>query len=307
MKLLDICRKAGIECPEHLSDIDIKGITSRSNEVKVNYAFVCLEGTKTDGHSFAEDAIVRGASVVVIEKEEYKSDKALLVEDTRAALSLMMNAFCGSPTEKMQFIAVTGTNGKTSVSAMIKNIFDKVNISCELIGTLNCSSFSPNVLGSQMNLTTPDPEELYPMLQRMSAAGVRIVVMEASSHALSLKKLEPITFEIAIFTNLTEDHLDFHKTMEDYFSAKLELFKRCRKGIINIDDEYGKRLTKIVLCDIKTCSIEKLADYFADNVDSLDEKGSKYELVSKKTSFDMLCRIGCNNRQYIKFYFILFE
>lgn len=184
MKLLDICRSANIDCPQKLQNLEIEGITSDSRKVKKNYLFVCLAGTKQNGHHYIDAAILNGAVAAVIENSAFQSDKTILVDDTRASLAILMNVFCGEPTKKLRFIGITGTNGKTSVSVMIKNIFDTLHSPCEVIGTLNCSSFLKSNDDSLPNFTTPDPEELYPMLQRISGAGVEWVVMETSSHAL---------------------------------------------------------------------------------------------------------------------------
>jgi len=291
MKLLDICRKAKAQCPEHLSMLDIEGITSRSFEVKKNYLFVCLKGTKNDGHRYIGEAMERGAVAVVVEDENYVCDRSIKVESTREALAKMMNAFCGEPTKELKFIGVTGTNGKTSVSVMIKNIIETSHIRCELIGTLNCSSFSYKAESSEANFTTPDPEELYPMLRRMSDAGVELVVMEASSHALKQKKLDPIFFDIGIFTNLTEDHLDFHSDMEDYFDSKLELFKKCRVGIINIDSDYGRKMAALAPCRVKSCSMSENADYLASDMVYFGENGSEFKILSENDELKIRCNI----------------
>ena len=291
MKLRDICRRAGIKCPKALFELEITGITSNSKRVDVGNLFFCLSGTKNDGHHFVEEALKLGAASVVIEKEEFLCEKAVLVEDTRVALAKMMNIFCGEPTKRLKFIGITGTNGKTSVSVMIKNVFDTLQTPCEVIGTLNCSSFSEKSNDPQANVTTPDPEELYPMLRRMSDAGIRVVVMEASSHALKLKKLAPIDFEIGIFTNLTEDHLDFHKDMEDYFKSKLCLFDKCKLGIINVDDEYGMRIKNLAPCKIKTCSTEQDADFSVMDIKDLCEKGTRYTLKHENDGFEVECKV----------------
>ena len=291
MKLFDICQKANVNCPQYLKDLEVEGITSNSQKVKQNYLFVCLKGTKSDGHLYIDEAFENGALAVIVEDENYSCERSILVDSTREALANMMNVFCGEPTKKLKFIGVTGTNGKTSVSVMIKNIFDTIHIPCELIGTLNSSSFSEKPKISQANFTTPDPEELYPMLQRISGADVRYVVMEVSSHALKLKKLAPINFEIGIFTNLTEDHLDFHKSMEDYFKSKLCLFDKCKLGIINIDDCYGKQITSVTKCKIKTCSIEQNADYLAFDIENHLESGFEYKIKTQQDVVSMKCNI----------------
>ncbi len=291
MKLLDICQKIEITCPKHLESIEILGITSNSKRVREGYIFVCLDGTKSDGHRYINDALLHGACAVVIEKEQFACQCSVLVSDTRAALAKMMNVFCGEPTKKLKFIAVTGTNGKTSVSVMIKNIFDKANIPCEVIGTIHNSSFLEKNDDLTANFTTPDPEELYPMLQRISGDGIEAVVMEASSHALKLKKLEPIEFEIAVFTNLSEDHLDFHLTMEDYFKSKLTLFDKCKRGIINIDDEYGKLILKASSCAHSTCSIKRRANYSAVDIKHQGERGVKYTIKTFDKEFEIFSKI----------------
>ncbi len=290
MRLLDICQKTNIDCPKHLEGIEVLGITSNSKRVREGYVFVCLCGSKNDGHGYINEALMNGACAVIIEKEIFSCHCSILVNDTRSALAKMMNAFCGEPTKDLRFIAVTGTNGKTSVSVMIKNIFDKANIPCEVIGTIHNSSFLENDDDVTSNFTTPDPEELYPQLRRILGAGKRIVIMEASSHALKLKKLEPIEFEIGIFTNLTEDHLDFHLTMEDYFKSKLTLFDKCKRGIINIDDEYGKLIVKSSSCAHTTCSLKQLANYRACDLDYQGERGVKYKIKTFDNSFDIFCK-----------------
>lgn len=291
MKFLELCNRVGAECPSHLESLDVRGVSSRTSEIEDGYVFVCLKGTKNDGHNYLKTAFDKGAVVAVIENDKFSNDNTILVDDARRMLSHMMNVICGEPTKYLRFIAVTGTNGKTSVSAMIKNIFDTLHIPCELIGTLNSSSFYVKSELSQANLTTPDPEELYPMLQRISGAGGRFVVMEASSHALKLKKLDPIRFDVGIFTNLSEDHLDFHKTMEDYFNSKLELFNRCRIGIINIDDEYGEKIVELASCPTKTCSMTKKSDYFVQNIRYLEDNKSRFSIVSNEGTDEMLCNI----------------
>ena len=203
----------------------------------------------------------------------------------------MMNVFCGEPTNKLRFIGITGTNGKTSVAAMLKNILDKTNHPSEVIGTLNCSSFSIANGDFKTNFTTPDPEELYPMLQRIADGGIEFVVMEASSHALKLKKLAPINFEVGIFTNLTEDHLDFHLNMEDYFNSKLHLFEKCKIGIINIDDKYGQRIISLAPCKIKTCSIEHKSDFLAQSIQSFGEIGTRYKIKTNNRLIDVFCGV----------------
>jgi UDP-N-acetylmuramoyl-L-alanyl-D-glutamate--2,6-diaminopimelate ligase len=203
----------------------------------------------------------------------------------------MMNVFCDEPTKDLRFIGVTGTNGKTSVAAMLKNIFDEIKHPSEVIGTLNCSSFRNVPSDSTANFTTPDPEELFPLLRRMRDGGVKTVIMEASSHALKLQKLAPITFEVGIFTNLTEDHLDFHSDMEDYLNSKLCLFYKSRLGIINTDDEYGKRIASLSPCEIMTCSMEQEADFSAFLLEPFGAAGTRYKIRTANEIFEIFCSV----------------
>ncbi len=290
MKLSELCRKTNIKCPDHLRDVEIKGITSNSKKVTEGTLFVCLSGQKHDGHRYIDEAFINGAAAVIVENERYMCSGSLAVKSTREALARLMDVFCGEPSKKLTLIAVTGTNGKTSVSVMIKHIFETKKIPCEVIGTLNCSSFSPKSDDTLASFTTPDPEELYPMLRRISDAGVRYVVMETSSHALKLHKLAPLKFEAAIFTNLTEDHLDFHSDMEDYFRSKLSVFDQTRLGIINIDDAYGKRAISLLPCSVMTCSQNGSADFEAVNKTTLADGSTEYELRYK----DMRSKIRCS-------------
>lgn len=280
-----------MECPEYLADIEISGISCDSRRVKKDYLFICLVGDKDDGHHHIDEAFINGASAVVVENEMYLSDKAVLVEGTRTAYAKMMNSFCGNPAQKLKFIGITGTNGKTSVSVMLEHILNNANIPCEVIGTLNSSSLSDGAHNLTANFTTPDPEELYPMLQRILASGIEYVVMEVSSHALKYDKLAPINFEIGVFTNLTEDHLDFHGTMEDYFKSKKRLFDMCSLGIINVDDEYGKRIARLAPCEIKTCSSEQSADYSYDIIEDLGENGTKYRIGTSESELLINCSV----------------
>ncbi len=263
MRLRDICGKCNIFCPDELGNTEITGISADSRRVREGYAFVCISGEKHDGNSYIDKAILHGARIIVSERDDIAPNITLKVDNARRTLAEMMNVLCGSPAERMKFIAVTGTNGKTSVSHILKHIFDTLHIPSELVGTLNSSSFSAKRPLGEANFTTPHPEELYPMLRRMADAGVELVIMEASSHALAQERLAPIKFEAGAFTNLSEDHLDYHGTMENYFAAKLSLFEKCKLGVINTDGEYGERMAREAECRTITCSTHKAADYTA--------------------------------------------
>jgi UDP-N-acetylmuramoyl-L-alanyl-D-glutamate--2,6-diaminopimelate ligase len=229
---------------------------------------------------------------VVIEREVpvMKGSGAIFirVSDTRRALARLCNAFWGDPAHDMRLVAVTGTNGKTSVSTMLKAIFDAAMIPCGLIGTVRCVC-RDRVLpirsaNANANMTTPDPAELYHMLAVMREEGVEVVVMETTSHALALRKLDPLHFDAAIFTNLTPEHLDFHGDMNHYFAAKASLFPKSSLAILNADDASAKRL--IPLCGgrvVRTSTGGHDAEYTASDVHFEGVAGVNYTLSSPKT------------------------
>ena len=296
MTLLTLCEQIGAKCPRHLEEQEVRGITSSSKKVKDGYVFVCIEGTHIDGHLYIGEALERGALAVVVEKKEYLNGQAIFSPNSRKTLSYMLDAFYSFPSKKMKFIGVTGTNGKTSVSVMLKNILDSADIPCGLIGTVKCSSLGVEIEkhpdNPLSNMTTPDPEELYPMLASMACDGVRYVIMEATSHALFLEKLAPIEFDVGIFTNLTQDHLDFHPSMDEYFKAKLKLFEQSRVGIVNIDDAFGEKIKELAPCTVKTCSARgKNCDYGAENIKNMSVSGVEYTLESADGSFPLYCSV----------------
>lgn len=298
MKLETLCSLAGLETPAdtRMAACNISAITIDSRAVVPGCMFVCIQGTRADGHAFIEEALHRGAAAVVTEREVpvMKGSGAVFirVKNSRAALARLYDAWYGHPAKHMRLIAVTGTNGKTSVSTMLKAIFDAAMIPCGLIGTVRCvcrdrvldiRSSDPDA-----NMTTPDPAELYHMLSVMVDEGVEVVIMEATSHALTLHKLEPLCFEAAIFTNLTPEHLDFHKTMQAYFEAKASLFERCALAILNADDAASEEL--LSRCRgrvVRTSTGAHEVDYVAADVDFRGVNGVSYTLRSKRACVKM--------------------
>lgn len=283
MTLLSLCEQAGLSCPDELCEQEVRGITSNSKKVKCGYVFVCIRGGHVDGHLYIGEAIKNGAIAAVVENGAYGGKDRIVCESSRRALSVMLDAFCGQPSKKMRFIGITGTNGKTSVSVMLKAILDNAKIPNGLIGTIKCSSIDreleKNPDDPLANMTTPDPEELYPMLADMARDNVRYVIMEATSHALSLEKLAPIRFDVAVFTNLTQDHLDFHSSMEEYFRSKAALFDKAELGVINVDDSFGARLFADKRCKQLSCSeLDRSSDLFADGVRYAGVDGVGYTL-----------------------------
>lgn len=291
MKLETLCFLAGLETlpSTRMAACDISAITIDSRAVVPGCIFVCISGTKADGHAFIEEALQKGAAAVVIEREVPVMKKSgaifIRVANSRRALARLCNAWYGCPAKGMRLIAVTGTNGKTSVSTMLKAMFDAAMIPCGLIGTVGCvcRDRTLNIRSScpEANMTTPDPNELYHMLSVMAAEGVEVVIMEATSHALALDKLDPLSFDAAVFTNLTPEHLDFHKDMESYFAAKAKLFSKTRLAILNADDAATPRLAQLSTGRvIRTSTGAHDVDYVAADVAFFGADGVSYTLCS---------------------------
>ena len=273
----------GLECPEGLFGVDVACVTTHSKEVIENSIFICIKGKHDDGHSYVQEAIDAGAKIIVAEnvRNECVGGAALLyAKNTRRVASLLYNLWYNDPVSKMKFIGVTGTNGKTSVACMLLEILEAAGHKTGFIGTVGCLSVGRRTVKIDGNMTTPDPQTLYRVLKEMSDDGVEYVVMEVSSHALVQCRTDPICFDVAIFTNLSEEHLDFHSDMEDYYRAKEKLFLQTKSAVVNIDSEAGKRLygfleERGILK--KSCS-RNVGDFYA-----LDEKcshqGIEYILI----------------------------
>ncbi len=258
----------------NFANIEISGITSDSREVQKGYAFVCISGVAADGHNFAQKALQSGASVIITERK-LGIENEIVVSDTREVYANMCAAWFGYPANSLKLIGVTGTNGKTSITYMLKNILEYFGYKVGLIGTIQ------NMIGDETietKNTTPGVYELNRLFALMKDKGCTYVVMEVSSHALEQKRVCNLNFETAVFTNLTQDHLDYHITMDNYFDAKKKLFEMCQTAIVNVDDEYGVKLASQLDCNVATYSLNdnstynaKAIKYFPDSVE--------YELV----------------------------
>ncbi len=253
--LKDISYKSAPE-----QDCEISLVTSDSRNVIPNALFVCVRGTRHDGHEFAQKALEMGAAAVVCD-HDLGMQNQIVVEDTSLAYGVLCSAFYGHPSKKLKLIGVTGTNGKTTITNILKQMLAFLGHRVGLIGTIQ------NEIGSMVipaKYTTPDAEQLQLLFSRMAAAGCEYVVMECSSHALDQQRVAGCHFEVGVFTNLTQDHLDYHGTMENYLSAKLRLFDQCSIGVVNYDDQYVKQFYKNLPCKTYTFSTESdEADYVA--------------------------------------------
>ena len=228
-------------------DEPISGIAYRSDAVNPGDAFCCIVGIKADGHSFAQDAIDRGARVLIVERKVYLADATdvteVVVKDSRKAMARLASRFYGNPSEAFSLVGVTGTNGKTTTTFLVNHIAQVLGNKTGLIGTVGIEIDGEHRPSSH---TTPESPDLQKIFAMMRDEGCGVVSMEVSSHALDLERTWATKFAVTAFTNLTQDHLDYHKTFEAYFAAKARLFSKDypAKRVINIDSTWGKELLK---------------------------------------------------------------
>ena len=244
---------------------DIPAVAYDSRKVTEGCLFVAVTGFASDGNRFIPMALEKGAAVIVTAKKPEADIPYVLVESDRMALAMIGTNFFGHPAESMTMIGVTGTNGKTSVTLLLKQVLEKtLGAKVGLIGTMQ------NTIGDEViptERTTPESFELQALYARMRDAGCTHCVMEVSSHAIALDRVGGVRFDVAAFTNLTEDHLDFHKTMDHYCDTKAELFRRCGKAVINADDAYAHRMLAKAACPVLTTSAKADAGLRAENVE----------------------------------------
>ena len=262
-----------------IADFEVTEISSDSRKaIEKNGIFVCIKGENFDGHTAAAQMLEKGAGAVVVSRD-MGLDRQILVDDTREALAkICSNWFC-NPEKALKLIGVTGTNGKTTIATTIKKFFDENGIKAGLIGTCGIEIADEKWKGEISTSTTPEAFELFEIFKEMVDKGCEYAVMEVSSQGLDQKRVAGCVYEVGIFTNLTQDHLDVHKTMENYYQAKKKLFEISKTGVINIDDEYGKRLVGEVKCKIITFSDRDKADFYADDI-ALSESGCDYYINS---------------------------
>ena len=255
-----------------LPDMEITDLTSDNRkEIKKGGMFVCIKGNTFDGHTAAEQMIEKGAAVVVTD-HDIGVENQIIVADTRYAYTELCAAWFGHPEKELELVGVTGTNGKTTITTVLKKVLSDFGCKTGLIGTCQ------NEIGDEIlptARTTPEPYDLFELFRRMADAECKYVVMEVSSQGLEQKRVGPCKFRVGVFTNLTQDHLDVHGTMENYYQAKKLLFDISESAIINIDDEAGIRYLKEISCPAKTYSAEEKADFYAEDI-FLSADGVKY-------------------------------
>lgn len=258
-------------------NMEINSVVDDSRQVKEGALFVAVTGDNFDGHDFIPEVIKRGANAVIGEKPvSLAKDKTYIrVNDSRKALAISSAWFYGFPGDKLRLIGVTGTSGKTTTTYLIRAMLEEVGATSGVIGTIR------NIIKDRelpTSFTTPGSLKLNELFSQMVEQNVEYVVMEVSSHSLKLHRVEGLTFEVGVFTNLTQDHLDFHKTLEDYFWSKQKLFKQSKQAVINIDDKSGTRLLDIIDIPATTYGIENPARLMAQNIRQTME-GVYYDLV----------------------------
>lgn len=263
MKLQAILQ--GLEPLEVHADLsrEITGIAYDSRAVKPGNLFVAICGYDTDGHKYIPMALEKGAACVLCEKAPAEGEYVLL-SDTRRGLALAGANWYGNPAGEMTMIGITGTNGKTTTTYLVKHILeDCLGAKVGLVGTIQ------NMIGDEVlhtERTTPESLELQALFRHMADAGCTHVVMEVSSHALCLHRVDGVTFDVGVFTNLTQDHLDFHKTMEEYCRAKAMLFARSKVGAVNVDDPWAKEILAHATCPVITYSAKGQAALEATDI-----------------------------------------
>ena len=273
-------------------DRSVENIAYDSRRVQRHTMFVALRGEKVDGHQFIGHAIDKGASVIVAEREQ-KDPRVtcLIVENTRTALADFSAAFYGHPARKLKLAAVTGTNGKTTTTFLIKRICENSGLRCGLIGTVRYE-IGERILPAIR--TTPESLDLQELLAQIANAGCKAAAIEVSSHALAQERARGLEWNVAVFTNLTQDHLDFHGTMENYFEAKAKLFgglatqkqKNKPVAIVNIDDRYGQHLLRRIdkTVAVVTYGMGLRADFRASNYRA-EFTGTSYQLDARGKSY----------------------
>ena len=269
MKLKELLKDIEVMHTVANLETEITGVAYDSRKVTPGSVFVAISGFATDGNKYIPMALEKGAVAVVTAKIPEGDVPYVHVASDRLALALIGRNYFGNPAASMKLIGVTGTNGKTSSTLLLKHVLEQVlGAKVGLMGTME------NMIGHQSiptERTTPESFEVQALLAQMRDAGCTHAVMEVSSHAISLDRVGGMIYDVAAFTNLTEDHLDFHKTMEAYCDAKAQLFDRCRKGVANADDAWFTRMCGNAKCDLLTTSVKGAGDLRAEDLELLSD------------------------------------
>jgi UDP-N-acetylmuramoyl-L-alanyl-D-glutamate--2,6-diaminopimelate ligase len=274
MKLAELIRAVDVSGVVGDAEVDVSDLAYDSGRVREGSLFFCVRGQRSDGHEFAPAAVKGGAAALVVERPLELAVPQVLVGDARAAMAPLAARFWGDPTAELRVIGVTGTNGKTTTAFLVRETLEHAETQCGLLGTVK------QVVGGaeeEVERTTPEAIDLQATFRRMLDGGDRACSMEVSSHALALHRSDATRFEVAVFTNLTQDHLDFHGTMEEYFRSKRRLFEMAPgTGLVNVDDDYGRRIASEFDC--LTFSAEGAEADFAARDVRFDAGGSGFRV-----------------------------
>lgn len=307
MKLYELLKDINYEIINGSIDIDIASISYDSRKVNENTMFVCINGANVNGHDYIKEAIKKGALAIVIEEElQLKNEKitVIKVENSKMALASCANLFYKEPSKEINLVGVTGTNGKTTVIHYIKDILEANKKRTAIIGTLGYEFENKEASIKKINPTTPEALELQGLFREFIDKGAENVVMEVTSSALAKYRVEYCDFKVGVFTNLSQDHLDEHGTMENYKNEKIKLFKKCSLGVINLDDKVAEEIIGKATCKILTYGIKKDADIVAAEIeyknDSVEFKVAfkevsekvKVNIPGKVTVYNTLAAIG---------------
>lgn len=288
MTLYELIKRIDVKKAVNPADPEITNLACDSKKVTRGTLFFCFKGLNADGHDYAKAALESGAAAFIAEHELKVDAPQIIVEDARECMGIVASDYYKNPIDKMGLVCVTGTNGKTTTTYVLKEIFEENGLKVGLIGT---SGIYIDHEKFDATMTTPDPIELHGWFSKMYDAGVKVVVMEVSAHAIDLNKMAGVRCDVAIFTNLSQDHLDYFKTMEKYKATKMKFFdkKYCRLAVVNADDETGREIAKTANVPCATYGIFKPANVFAIDV-NCSENGTDYvinlfdELASVNTS-----------------------
>ena len=297
MKLSELLKSVSILQIVGPAETEITGVNIDSRKIEKGHLFVAIKGTQTDGHKFIAKAIELGATAILCEdmpEEKVESVSYLQVASTEDVVGQVATNFYGNPSKKLKLVGVTGTNGKTTIATLLYNMFRKFGHRCGLLSTV-CNYIEDEAIAADH--TTPDPIELNHLLHRMVEAGCEYAFMECSSHAIAQKRIGGLTFAGGIFTNLTRDHLDYHKTFENYRNAKKAFFDGLPKeafAITNADDKNGSVMVQNCKANIKTYSIRQMADFRAHIIECHFE-GMYLEINGREVGVQFIGKFNVSN------------
>ena len=295
MKLSDIIYKEEYSSERQIENIEINSITCALADIQNDTLFVIIRSINFDVSKIIND-VINSSPAALICDEEFQVPNTdipvIRVKNTRKTLPYLFSRFYQIDYSKMRFLAVTGTNGKTSTATMLTHILRYAGKSVGFIGTGKIEINGVRVTDLKYSMTTPDPQLLYASIKKMEEADCEFVVMEVSSHALYFDKVLPIPYEISIFTNLSPEHMDFHKTMDEYFNTKMKLFTQTKLGIFNMDDKYSRDAMKECKCEKACIGILQDADIVARDVILSGFSGSQYIYREKNRLFKVILKLG---------------